>query len=199
MRAAAVVALGLCSQRPVGSQEVTAAQIDSIVRRAVAEKGIVGLSVGVMRDGRVILARATASGISTTNDTVTTHDVRHRLGDEAVHVLAAPDAGRRAPAVAERPVAKYDPRLTRAKDITLLDVGGHLSGYRDYYPLDFVDREDAEAAAGGRDHHRVRDASGSISSRARATRTATQGSSSSARVIEQVSGSRAPSSSANGS
>ena len=39
------------------------------------------------------------------------------------------------------PVAKYFPSLTRAKDITLLDLGGHLSGYRDYYPLDYVDRE----------------------------------------------------------
>src|SRR5262249_49479461 len=39
------------------------------------------------------------------------------------------------------PVSKYFPSLTRAKDIALLDLGGHLSGYRDYYPLDFVDRE----------------------------------------------------------
>ena len=39
------------------------------------------------------------------------------------------------------PVAKYYPGLTRAKDITLLDLGGHLSGYRDYYPLDYVNLE----------------------------------------------------------
>src|SRR5207302_11388848 len=39
------------------------------------------------------------------------------------------------------PVAKYFPNLTRAGDITLLDLGGPLSGYRDFYPLDFVDRE----------------------------------------------------------
>jgi CubicO group peptidase (beta-lactamase class C family) len=39
------------------------------------------------------------------------------------------------------PVSKYYPMLTRAKDITLLDLGGHLSGYRDYYPLDFTDNE----------------------------------------------------------
>ena len=39
------------------------------------------------------------------------------------------------------PVAKYFPNLTRASDITLLELGQHVSGYRDYYPLDFVDRE----------------------------------------------------------
>jgi CubicO group peptidase (beta-lactamase class C family) len=38
-------------------------------------------------------------------------------------------------------VAKYLPQLTRAGDVTLLDLGQHVSGYRDYYPLDFVDRE----------------------------------------------------------
>src|SRR6185436_11312120 len=37
-------------------------------------------------------------------------------------------------------VAKYFPDLTRANDITLLDLMNHVSGYPDYYPLDFVDR-----------------------------------------------------------
>ena len=37
-------------------------------------------------------------------------------------------------------VAKYYPGLTRANDISLLDLMNHVSGYPDYYPLDFVDR-----------------------------------------------------------
>jgi CubicO group peptidase (beta-lactamase class C family) len=37
-------------------------------------------------------------------------------------------------------VAKYFPKLTRAADITLDDLGSHLSGYPDFYPLDFIDR-----------------------------------------------------------
>ncbi len=146
--------------RPLGSQEVTAAQIDSIVRRAVAEKGIVGLSVGVMRDGRVILAKGYGVRDRTTNDTVTTaHDVRHRLGDEAVHVLAAPDAGRRASAVAERSCREVR-SATHAGE-------GHHAPRRRRTPLGisrllsagFRRPGDAEAAAGGRDHRRVRDAS----------------------------------------
>jgi len=36
--------------------------------------------------------------------------------------------------------AKYYPHLTRANDITLLDLMNHVAGYPDYYPLDFVDR-----------------------------------------------------------
>ncbi len=95
-----------------------------------------------MRDGRVILAKGYGVRDRTTNDTVTTRtmfaigsvtkqftcSLLLMLADE--HRLSLSDA-----------VAKYNPRLTRAKDITLLDLGGHLSGYRDYYPLDFVDRE----------------------------------------------------------
>ncbi len=142
MRAALLVALAAVLARPVGSQEVTAAQIDSIVRRAVAEKGIVGLSVGVMRDGRVILAKGYGVRDRTTNDTVTTR-TRFAIGSVTKQftcslLLMLADEHRLA---LSDPVAKYNPRLTRAKDITLLDLGGHLSGYRDYYPLDFVDRE----------------------------------------------------------
>ena len=87
------------------------------------------------------------------------HDVRHRLGDEAVHVLAAPDAGRRAPPVAERPRREIQsaphageghhaprPRRTPLGISRLLSAGFRRPG-------------DAEAAAGGRDHRRVRDAS----------------------------------------
>jgi CubicO group peptidase (beta-lactamase class C family) len=41
-------------------------------------------------------------------------------------------------------VAKYYPGFMRAGDITLLDLMNHVSGYRDYYPLDFVDRPMAQ-------------------------------------------------------
>ena len=36
-------------------------------------------------------------------------------------------------------VSKYFPDLQRAADITLDDLGGHVAGYPDYYPLDFLD------------------------------------------------------------
>src|SRR5215212_7884997 len=36
-------------------------EIDSLIRRVVAEKRLVGLSVGVMQDGRVVLAKGYGS------------------------------------------------------------------------------------------------------------------------------------------
>jgi D-alanyl-D-alanine carboxypeptidase len=142
IRSTIVGALAGALAMPLAAQDVSAAQIDSIVRKTVAEKGIVGLSVGVMQNGRVILAKGYGVRDRATKDTVTprtmfaigsvtkqfTCSLLLMLADE--HRLSLSD-----------PVAKYYPRLTRAKDITLLDLGGHLSGYRDYYPLDFVDRE----------------------------------------------------------
>jgi len=43
------------------------------------------------------------------------------------------------------PIAKFYPDLKRAKDIQILDLMNHTSGYPDYYPLDFVDRRMAQA------------------------------------------------------
>ena len=38
------------------------------------------------------------------------------------------------------PVSRYRADFGHASEITLRDLGNHVSGYRDYYPLDFVDR-----------------------------------------------------------
>ncbi len=38
------------------------------------------------------------------------------------------------------PVSRYRADFGHATEITLRDLGNHVSGYRDYYPLDFVDR-----------------------------------------------------------
>ncbi len=71
-------------------------------------------------------------------------DVRRRVGDEAIHLHFVAATVEQKKLGLDDPIAKWYPNLTRAKDITLRDLGGHLSGYRDYYPLDFVDQEMAK-------------------------------------------------------
>ena len=131
------------------AQQVTpidAAQIDSIIRQQLADKKIIGVSVGIMQNGRVVFARGYGVANLKTSAPVTPSTM-FAIGSvtkqftcssllmlQEQHKLSVND-----------PVAKYFPRLTRAKDITLKDLGGHLSGYRDYYPLDYVDREMATA------------------------------------------------------
>jgi CubicO group peptidase (beta-lactamase class C family) len=124
------------------AQAVDPAQLDSTIRRAVAEKHIVGLSVGVMQNGKVVLERAygvrdlATKAPATTQTMFAIGSVTKQFTCSALLMLAEQHK-----LSLMDPVAKYFPTLTRAKDITLLDLGGHLSGYRDYYPLDFVDQE----------------------------------------------------------
>jgi CubicO group peptidase (beta-lactamase class C family) len=141
------VAVVVAAAPGVRAQGADPAQLDSMIRRVVAEKHIVGLSVGVMQNGKVVLAKGYGVRDVGTRDPVTPRtmfaigSVTKQFTCSALLLLAE----QRRLSLAD-PVSTYFPSLTRAKDITLLDLGGHLSGFRDYYPLDFVDREMQKAA-----------------------------------------------------
>ena len=143
MRGSAAALIAFASMGVVASaQAPTASQLDSIITKAVAEKHIVGLSVGVMQNGTVLLAKSYGTRDLASKSPVTPKtmfaigSVTKQFTCSAVMMLAEDHK-----LSLSDPVSKYYPNLTRAKDISLLDLGGHLSGYRDYYPLDFVDRE----------------------------------------------------------
>ena len=139
-------ALTFATAFPAAAQQQAAPidvnQIDSIIRRNIAEKHIVGISVGIMQNGRIVFARGyglaniqnqapvmptTMFGIGSVTKQFTCSALMMLQEQRKLSV--------------DDPVSKWYPRLTRARDITLRDLGGHLSGYRDYYPLDYVDRE----------------------------------------------------------
>ena len=128
--------------RAQSAPPVSGTELDSIVRANFTGKGIVGLSVGVMQDGKVVFAKGYGMASLPTNTPVTPAtmfpigSVTKQFTCSAVLLLA--EDGK---LHMSDPVARYFPNLTRAKEITLLDLGQHVSGYRDYYPLDFVDRE----------------------------------------------------------
>ncbi|HEY7234409.1 MAG TPA: serine hydrolase domain-containing protein [Gemmatimonadaceae bacterium] len=120
--------------------------VDSIIRRNIAEKHIIGVSVGIMQNGQVVFARGYGVANIPSKAPVTPGtmfaigSVTKQFTCSSVLMLQEHNQ-----LSINDPVAKYFPNLTRAKDITLKDLGGHLSGYRDYYPLDYVDREMAKA------------------------------------------------------
>jgi len=121
---------------------VSVAQIDSLIRATVTDKHLVGLSVAVAQDGKVVLAKGYGLKTLGSHDSVSAEtmfavgSVTKQFTCSAVLLLAQDGK-----LTLQDPVAKYFPKLTRAGDITLLDLGNHVSGYRDFYPLDFVDRE----------------------------------------------------------
>ena len=111
------------------------AELDGLIARIVQEKHLIGLSVGVVQNGQVVLAKGYGVSSLKTSDPVTPETL-FAIGSitkqfMCTALLPLAEEGKLSLDV---PVAKYDPSLTRATDITLLDLGQHVSGYHDYYP-----------------------------------------------------------------
>lgn len=116
--------------------------VDSIVNAAMQKQRLVGISVAMMRGGRMELVKSYGSASLQPHVAVDT-GTRFSIGSvtkEFVSALALvlQEDGR---LNVHDTLSKWYPKLTRSREITLLDLMNHVSGYRDYYPLDYVDRE----------------------------------------------------------
>ena len=142
--ASVLLPLAARAQQPA-PPPINVSQVDSIIRWHIADKQIIGISVGIMQNGKVVFARGYGAADVETARAVTPRtmfaigSVTKQFTCSALLMLEEQKK-----LSMRDPVAKWFPQLTRARDITLLDLGGHLSGYRDYYPLDYVNREMAE-------------------------------------------------------
>jgi D-alanyl-D-alanine carboxypeptidase len=122
--------------------------LDSFVAGELKAKGLVGLSVALIIDGKLVLAKG--YGRSALDDgAAVTPETPFAIGSitkqfTCACILKLAEAGKLS---VDDKVAKYYPGLTRAGDITILDLMNHVSGYPDYYPLDFVDRRMLKAIA----------------------------------------------------
>ena len=116
--------------------------VDSIVSAGMRDHRLVGLSVALVRGGRVQLLKGYGDASRQPRvpvDTLT----RFSIGSVTKEFVAAltmmlQEDGKLS---VHDTLAKWYPNLTRAREITLLDLINHVSGYHDYYPLDYVDRE----------------------------------------------------------
>ncbi len=114
--------------------------IDEYIAAQVKDKGFVGLSVAIMKDGKPVFAKGYGK-TSVKNGADVGVDTMFGAGSVTKQftcacILLLAEEGKLS---IQDKVAKYYPELTRAKDITLYDLMTHASGYPDYYPLDFVD------------------------------------------------------------
>lgn len=114
--------------------------IDAWLTSEVKKRGLVGLSVVVVHEGATVFAKGYGSKQLGKPEAIDPDTAFHvgSVGKQitcgAVMLLATDGKLR-----LTDPVAKYYPNLVRAADITLDDLGAHMSGYRDYYPLDYTD------------------------------------------------------------
>jgi D-alanyl-D-alanine carboxypeptidase len=115
--------------------------IDDYLAAQVKPNGYVGLSVAIVRDGKVVLAKGYGKRTLKPDAPVETNtmfaagSVTKQFTAACVFLLA--EEGKLS---VRDPVARWYPELTKAKEITLYDLMTHAAGYPDYYPLDFVDR-----------------------------------------------------------
>ena len=115
--------------------------IDAYVAAQVREQGYAGLSLAIMRDGKVVLAKGYGKRILGEEAPVVP-DTPFAVGSVTKQftcacILLLAEEGKLS---VDDPVAKYYPKLTRAGEVSLHDLMAHTSGYSDFYPLDFVDR-----------------------------------------------------------
>jgi CubicO group peptidase (beta-lactamase class C family) len=122
------------------------ADLDAFVAATVQAQHAVGVTVAVMQQGQVIFAKG--YGLANVADkTPVATDTLFAVGSVTKQftcgvVLQLRQEGKLS---LDDPIAKYAPALRRAADIRVRDVANMVSGYRDYYPLDFVDRPMAAA------------------------------------------------------
>jgi CubicO group peptidase (beta-lactamase class C family) len=117
-----------------------AAAIDKYLTAHVKQAGYVGLSVAMVRNGQLVFSHAYGVTSRATGEQVQL-DTAFAVGSitkqfTCAAALMLEEEGKLS---LDDKVAKFYPRLTRAGDITLADLGAHVSGYPDYYPLDFLD------------------------------------------------------------
>jgi len=113
--------------------------IDAYLAGQVKSEGFVGLSVVLMKDGRMVLAKGYGKASVKSGAEVGTKTM-FGAGSitkqfVCVCVLLLAEEGKLS---VQDKVAKYYPDLARSTDVTLYDLMTHVSGYRDYAPLDFM-------------------------------------------------------------
>ena len=119
----------------------TPAALERVIEQELSRRGGVGATVAIVDNGRVVLAkgfgrRAVDAPAPVDDNTLFGFGSVTKQFTAAAALLLA----ERGKLSVDDRVAKYNPGLTRANDITIRDLMNHVSGYTDYYPLDFVDR-----------------------------------------------------------
>ncbi|HLY20799.1 MAG TPA: serine hydrolase domain-containing protein [Bryobacteraceae bacterium] len=117
----------------------TAAAVDKLVAKALAESGTPAVSIAIVKDGKVALAKAYGDA-RLEPKTPATAGMRFSIGSVSKQfmagaILLAAEDGKLS---LDDRVGKYLPDLTRANDITIRQVLSHTAGYQDYYPQDYV-------------------------------------------------------------
>lgn len=116
------------------------AQMDAAVEAEMALQRVPSFSVAIVREGRHLYARAYGDArleppvAATTTTAYNIASVSKQFACVAILMLS-----QQGKLGIDDSVAKYFPRVTRAKELTLRELMANVSGIPDHYPLGFAD------------------------------------------------------------
>src|SRR5689334_10810256 len=113
------------------------ARIDRLVHDALTSTGVPSASIAVVRDGRIVLARA--YGRQSPQIATATPDALYQIASiskqfTAAAILILRDQGRLS---LDDHVSRYVPGITNGDRITIRQLLSHTSGLQDYWPQDY--------------------------------------------------------------
>jgi D-alanyl-D-alanine carboxypeptidase len=121
-------------------------ELDDFIETQLRQKPFVGISVALLQGGKMTFCKGYGFASKETKKPV---DAETRFAVASVtkeftaaSIFLLSEEGKLS---VYDSVAKYFPDLTRAQDIRILDLMNMVSGYRDFYPLDFLTVEMTKA------------------------------------------------------
>ncbi len=114
-------------------------KVDAIVRQALTTTGVPSASIAIVQNGAIAYLQAYGTG------RIDPHmpalpSMRYSIGSiskqfTATAVLLLAEQGKLS---LDDPVSRFVPNLTRGNEVTIRELLSHTSGYRDYWPQDYV-------------------------------------------------------------
>ena len=138
----AVIGLGtpaLRAQTADGFDPALASEVDRIARKVLADTGVPGASIAIVREGRIALTRAYANA-KLQPPVPARPAMRYPVGSvskqfTATAILMLADEGKLS---LDDRVARFLPDLAHANEVSLRQLLSHTSGYQDFWPQDYV-------------------------------------------------------------
>lgn len=117
----------------------TEKEIDALVVKALADSTTPSVSIAIVKDGKLAFAKAYGDA-RTTPKLAASAEMRYKIASNSKQITAAAillliEQGKLS---LDDRVARFFPKLTRAKDISVRQLLTHTSGYQDYYAIDYL-------------------------------------------------------------
>jgi CubicO group peptidase (beta-lactamase class C family) len=129
----------LRAQAPAPISAALREKVDSIVRQALATTGVPSASIAIVQGGAIAYLQAYGDARIEPR-TPAAPAMRYSIGSiskqfTAAAALLLAEQGKLS---LDDPVSRFVPNLTRGNEVTIRELLSHTSGYRDFWPQDYV-------------------------------------------------------------